>query len=106
VPVEQKPILLGPIRTLPAQSETPHARAIASKFQGGDSIGSKKDGWVGIAEGGKAKIESHADDNLAVLRHISLNLLHHEHSSRVGIQTRRRQRLVGTLPTSSVFSLA
>jgi predicted transposase YbfD/YdcC len=31
----------------------------------------------------------HADGNLAVLRHMSLNLLHKEHSSRVGIHTKR-----------------
>ncbi len=33
--------------------------------------------------------QGHVDENLAVLRHISLNLLRQEHSSRVGIHTRR-----------------
>lgn len=32
--------------------------------------------------------QGHADENLAVLRHISLNLLRQERSSRVGIHAR------------------
>ena len=33
--------------------------------------------------------QGYADENLAVVRHISLNLLRQEHSSRVGIHTKR-----------------
>jgi hypothetical protein len=33
--------------------------------------------------------QGYADENLAALRHISLNLLRQEHSSRVGIHTKR-----------------
>lgn len=34
--------------------------------------------------------QGYAEENLAVLRYISLNLLRQEHSSRVGIPTKRR----------------